>query len=427
MLPRWPCSRRSTTPAYANEAAMEAGHQDSRQGLADRPPQRLQDHDRRRPGRRCRQDPGTLTLTAKLNAPLYFVALVGIKEMNMTIVSQATKGSQDLEVAGRARRHRLDGQRRQDRRADRLPQTRWSISSSSTAASGPTYTKMALVPWSMGVNVEQRHRRRARDADRSQDRSRRLPGRAAPTRRSAAITRAKATRGRVTTTGRAWSRQPATSSGSAASQMPASSSGWTTLNNRKYTITESTTHDAVHAQRRQHQHVELHRHTAAGGTVRKCLNAELRDRGHKHRPRACRTATRSFFTGVGGMTQLNTSCGGHHGRDPDAASRSQCGHQLYQYLCAQRHRRTHVNVHRVHLRRDSPVRDVRLPVPELHPPDSPAVGHAAILASSTSAPMRHRTHDLALPVHRHGPGHRARGPELPRRLQRLPRPTRLSR
>ena len=33
----------------------------------------------------------------------------------------------------------------------------------------PTYTKMALVPWSMGVNVGSRHRRRARDADRSQD------------------------------------------------------------------------------------------------------------------------------------------------------------------------------------------------------------------------------------------------------------------
>ena len=53
-----------------------------------------------------------------------------------------------------------------------------------------------------------------------------------------------------------------------------SSSGWTALNNRKYTITVTSQHDAVHAQRHQHRTPPASpAQRSTGGTVRKCLNA----------------------------------------------------------------------------------------------------------------------------------------------------------
>ena len=88
--------------AYANEAAMELDIKNLAKALLI---DRLNDPKITIVGdlvADADKDPGTLTLTVKLNAPLYFVALVGVKEMNMTIVSQATKGSQDLEVRSRS-------------------------------------------------------------------------------------------------------------------------------------------------------------------------------------------------------------------------------------------------------------------------------------------------------------------------------------
>lgn len=94
---------------------------------------------------------GTLHLTATLKAPLHFVALVGVNEMNMSLTSQATRGSQDLEVA-----IALDvtGSMLQN---DKIGALRAAATEMVDILvediQVPTYTKMALIPYSMGVNV----------------------------------------------------------------------------------------------------------------------------------------------------------------------------------------------------------------------------------------------------------------------------------
>jgi Flp pilus assembly protein TadG len=96
-------------------------------------------------------DKTTVTLTATLRVPLFFVSLVGVDHMTVTVVSQTTRGSQDLEVAVALDVTGSMGDKNK-------------IGALRTAASDmvdilvldqqePTYTKMALVPYSMGVNV----------------------------------------------------------------------------------------------------------------------------------------------------------------------------------------------------------------------------------------------------------------------------------
>jgi Flp pilus assembly protein TadG len=96
-------------------------------------------------------DNGTLGLTGQITVPMAFVQLVGIQSLTATIVSQATKGSIDLEVA-----LAID--------ITKSMEGEDQIGALETASSAlidivvktnqePTYSKMAIVPWSMGVNV----------------------------------------------------------------------------------------------------------------------------------------------------------------------------------------------------------------------------------------------------------------------------------
>lgn len=138
---------------YATEALMEAAVKTrAKDLLIDRlndskitittPPDLVADGDK---------DAGTLTLTVTLKAPLYFVSLIGISTMNMTITSQATKGSQDLEVAVALD---VTGSMQTDDKIDALiDAANDMVDILVLDQQEPTYTKMALVPWSSGVNL----------------------------------------------------------------------------------------------------------------------------------------------------------------------------------------------------------------------------------------------------------------------------------
>lgn len=93
---------------------------------------------------------GTLFMTADISVPMSFVALVGITQMEATIESKAVRGSVNLEVAvaldvtGSMSGTKIQGLR--DATEDLIDLV---VQDTQT----PTYTKMALVPYSMGVNV----------------------------------------------------------------------------------------------------------------------------------------------------------------------------------------------------------------------------------------------------------------------------------
>ena len=137
--------------AYANEAAMEVAVKNLAKALLI---DRLNDPKITIVGDVIadgNEGDGTLTLKATLKAPLIFVALVGISEMSMTVVSQATKGSQDLEVAVA-----LDvtgSMAQNDKIGAMIDAANDMVDTLVLDQQTPTYTKMAIIPWSMGVNV----------------------------------------------------------------------------------------------------------------------------------------------------------------------------------------------------------------------------------------------------------------------------------
>lgn len=94
---------------------------------------------------------GTLTLAASIVVPTPFVSLVGVRTMTAGLESQATRGSLNIEVAVA-----LDitgsmnaGTRMSDLRAAATELIGIVVQDAQT----PTYSRMALVPYSMGVNV----------------------------------------------------------------------------------------------------------------------------------------------------------------------------------------------------------------------------------------------------------------------------------
>ena len=93
---------------------------------------------------------GVITLNANVSVPLYFVALIGIDQMNASMLSQATKGSVNVEVA-----LALDttGSMSGTKIKDLQSATQTLIDIVVKDAQTPTYSKVAIVPYSMGVNV----------------------------------------------------------------------------------------------------------------------------------------------------------------------------------------------------------------------------------------------------------------------------------
>lgn len=91
-----------------------------------------------------------LTLTATMNIPLYFVALVGVDHMRVGLLSEATRGSMNVEVAvALDTTGSMSGQRIKDLREA----TKQLITAVVQDQQTPTYSKVALVPYSMGVNM----------------------------------------------------------------------------------------------------------------------------------------------------------------------------------------------------------------------------------------------------------------------------------
>lgn len=94
---------------------------------------------------------GTLTLTAWVEIPTPFVSLVGVKTMRANLQSQATRGSLDIEVAVA-----LDitgSMTAGTRMADMKAAAKELVGIVVQAQQTPTYSRMAIVPYSMGVNV----------------------------------------------------------------------------------------------------------------------------------------------------------------------------------------------------------------------------------------------------------------------------------
>jgi Flp pilus assembly protein TadG len=93
---------------------------------------------------------GTLTLKASLQVPMYFVQLIGINTMNVKLQSQSTRGSMNLEVAvALDTTGSMSGSKISDLRTATSDLIDLVVQDTQT----PTYTRMALVPYSMGVNV----------------------------------------------------------------------------------------------------------------------------------------------------------------------------------------------------------------------------------------------------------------------------------
>jgi Flp pilus assembly protein TadG len=93
---------------------------------------------------------GTLTLSGRIIVPMNFVSLVGVQQMTVAMTSQSTRGSLNIEVA-----LALDttGSMAGSKITDLQTATKQLISLVVQDVQTPTYSKMAIVPYSMGVNM----------------------------------------------------------------------------------------------------------------------------------------------------------------------------------------------------------------------------------------------------------------------------------
>jgi len=96
-------------------------------------------------------DNGTLRFTGTLNVPMAFVQLVGINSLTAAVVSEATKGSINLEVALAIDITKsMEGI---DQIGALETATSQLIDIIVKTDQTPTYSRMAVIPYSMGVNV----------------------------------------------------------------------------------------------------------------------------------------------------------------------------------------------------------------------------------------------------------------------------------
>jgi Flp pilus assembly protein TadG len=244
---------------------------------------------------------GTLSLTATVKAPLYFVSLVGISNMSMTLVSQATKGSQDLEVAVA-----LDVTGSMD--STPSGSSTKKIDALITAANSmvdilvldnqtPTYTKMALVPWSMGVNLGA-NAANARGAVTGPKTVTSVAWLNSASFTIAAITKASSARITTTTNHGFNNGDVVWISGITAG------SSFTNLNGKFYTVTKDVGNSA-----RFYINADTSGYSgswSAGGGVRKCLqpNCELVVSSTAH---GFTNNQAVYFKSVGGTTALNSN------------------------------------------------------------------------------------------------------------------------
>ncbi|HEV7719212.1 MAG TPA: pilus assembly protein TadG-related protein [Arsenicitalea sp.] len=93
---------------------------------------------------------GTLTLAGRIIVPMNFVSLVGVQQMTVAMTSQSTRGSLNIEVA-----LALDttGSMAGTKISDLQAATKQLISLVVKDVQTPTYSKMAIVPYSVAVNM----------------------------------------------------------------------------------------------------------------------------------------------------------------------------------------------------------------------------------------------------------------------------------
>lgn len=95
---------------------------------------------------------GSINLQARVDVPLYFVALVGIDHMSASVISEAARGSgsQNVEVALALD---ITGSMAGQKIIDLRNATQELINIVVQDVQTPTYSKVAIAPYSVGVNV----------------------------------------------------------------------------------------------------------------------------------------------------------------------------------------------------------------------------------------------------------------------------------
>ena len=103
---------------------------------------------------------GRLHIQASLSVPTSFVQLVGVRSINAHLESEVTRGSSDLEVSvsldvtgSMVATYDRWGRETSNKLGDLKAATNTLIDLLVMDAQTPTYSKMAIVPWSGGVNV----------------------------------------------------------------------------------------------------------------------------------------------------------------------------------------------------------------------------------------------------------------------------------
>ena len=110
---------------------------------------------------------GRLTISGYVSVPTYFVQLVGINNIRSSMLSEVTRSSSDLEVSlsidvtgsmatvicGRRDRNCTQGDVVTDKIGDLINASNMLIDLLVSDSQAPTYSKMAIVPWSYSVNV----------------------------------------------------------------------------------------------------------------------------------------------------------------------------------------------------------------------------------------------------------------------------------
>ena len=93
---------------------------------------------------------GTLNLRAQIIVPTVFIQLVGVRTITVQLQSEVTRSSNDLEVSVA-----LDttGSMAGTKIADLISATNTLIDLVIQTSQTPTYSKMAIVPWTQAVNV----------------------------------------------------------------------------------------------------------------------------------------------------------------------------------------------------------------------------------------------------------------------------------
>ncbi len=103
---------------------------------------------------------GKLTISGYISVPTYFVQMVGVTSIRSAVLSEVTRSSNDLEVSvsldvtgSMAATYDKRGNKTSDKIGDLITATNSLIELLVSDTQTPTYSKMAIVPWSSSANM----------------------------------------------------------------------------------------------------------------------------------------------------------------------------------------------------------------------------------------------------------------------------------